>query len=158
MPIVSRNSLSLLKMPAILLNDKDEKFKIRELSKMTNIANKLNLSENTRFMACCFMWYLSSSLSSNTGKQIMNLFKYPVTLTFVQFLFVACWCFIVENFVSSRSIKKPTRQIIETIVPLSLFMIVGHIFSSISISKIPVSLVHTIKVNKNKKKSKVCVN
>lgn len=147
----------LLKMPAILLNDKDEKFKIRELPKMTAIVNKLNLSENTRFMACCFMWYLSSSLSSNTGKQIMNLFKYPVTLTFVQFLFVACWCFIVENFVSSRNIKKPTRQIIETIVPLSLFMIVGHIFSSISISKIPVSLVHTIKVNKKKKKNQKCV-
>lgn len=108
----------------------------------------VSLSENSRFLLCCLMWYISSSLSSNTGKQIMNSFKYPVTLTFVQFLFVAAWCAIMERAFKSSGIKKPTKVIIQTIVPLSLFMIVGHVFSSISISRIPVSLVHTIKVNK----------
>ncbi|KAI8052575.1 triose-phosphate transporter family-domain-containing protein [Gilbertella persicaria] len=103
-------------------------------------------SFTSSFLICCFLWYLSSSFSSNTGKQIMNVFKYPVTLTFAQFFFVACWCAIMEQLVSrSTGIKKPTRIIFQTIAPLSLFMIVGHIFSSISISRIPVSLVHTIK-------------
>lgn len=111
-----------------------------------SIHHQVSLSDNAKFMLCCFMWYFSSSLSSNTGKQIMNVFKYPVTLTWVQFLFVASWCAIMENIVKKTGIKKPTQTIIKTIVPLSLFMTVGHVFSSISISRIPVSLVHTIKV------------
>lgn len=111
--------------------------------------SNVSLSENSKFLICCLMWYISSSLSSNSGKLIMNSFRYPVTLTFVQFLFVASWCAIMENLFKSRGIKKPTKVIIRTIVPLSLFMIVGHVFSSISISRIPVSLVHTIKVMYN---------
>lgn len=108
--------------------------------------HRLSLSDNSKFLVCCFMWYLCSSLSSNTGKHIMNTFRYPVTLTFVQFLLVACWSAIVEKAFNAKNIKRPTKIIVQTIVPLSLFMIVGHIFSSISISRIPVSLVHTIKV------------
>lgn len=142
-------------MPAILLNEKDEKPRSKWLNKTSYLnRNRLTLSENGEFMACCFMWYLCSSLSSNTGKHIMNSFKYPVTLTFVQFLLVACWCLIMENIFKSTNIKKPTKQIIQTIVPLSMFMIVGHVFSSLSISKIPVSLVHTIKVKEKLKKKR----
>lgn len=110
------------------------------------LQHHVSLSENSKFLLCCFMWYVSSSLSSNTAKQIMNTFKYPVTLTFIQFLMVACWCALMERIFKSAGIKKPTKMIIQTIVPLSSFMIVGHVFSSISISRIPVSLVHTIKV------------
>ncbi|KAI8969033.1 triose-phosphate transporter family-domain-containing protein [Mycotypha africana] len=108
-------------------------------------SHSLSLSDNTKFLLCCFCWYLSSSLSSNTGKQIMNHFRYPVTLTYVQFIFVACWSAIAEKAVNMKNIRKPTKVIIQTIIPLSIFMIVGHVFSSISISRIPVSLVHTIK-------------
>lgn len=135
----------------------DDKQKIPRSSPNTIVHNLLNnnrhvsLSDNAKFILCCFMWYFSSSLSSNTGKQIMNVFKYPVTLTWIQFLFVASWCVIMEHLVKRTSIKKPTQTIIQTIVPLSLFMTVGHVFSSISISRIPVSLVHTIKVKKKKK-------
>jgi hypothetical protein len=106
-----------------------------------------SLSDNSRFLINCLLWYLSSSLSSNTGKQIMNHFKYPVTLTFAQFFFVACWCATIEFLFRTTGIKKPTKTIIQTIVPLSLFMTVGHILSSVAISRIPVSLVHTIKVS-----------
>ncbi|KAI9279085.1 triose-phosphate transporter family-domain-containing protein [Sporodiniella umbellata] len=131
-------------MPGILIDSKNQKSNTNWLSKLS-LDKKLILSENGKFAVCCFMWYLCSSLSNNTGKHIMNLFKYPVTLTFIQFLFVALWCVIMENIAKSTGIKKPTRQIIQTMIPLSLFLIVGHIFSSISISRIPVSLVHTIK-------------
>lgn len=132
-------------MPAILIDPKDQKQGSTWLSKIS-LNNKLILSENGKFTACCFMWYLCSSLSSNTGKHIMNSFKYPVTLTFIQFLLVAFWCVVMENVARSTGIRKPTRQIVQTMIPLSIFMIVGHVFSSISISRIPVSLVHTIKV------------
>lgn len=118
------------------------------------LPHHVSLSDNSKFLLCCFMWYICSSLSSNTAKQIMNTFKYPVTLTFVQFLMVSCWCAVMERVFKSSGIKKPTKTIIQTIVPLSSFMIVGHVFSSISISRIPVSLVHTIKVNIQTKKGR----
>lgn len=117
----------------------------------TALQHHLSLSDNSKFLLCCFMWYICSSLSSNTAKQIMNTFKYPVTLTFVQFIMVSCWCALMERVFKSSGIKKPTKAIIQTIVPLSSFMIVGHVFSSISISRIPVSLVHTIKVRKQER-------
>ncbi|KAI8644713.1 triose-phosphate transporter family-domain-containing protein [Parasitella parasitica] len=117
----------------------------RHTTKAFPLKHHVSLSDNSKFLLCCFMWYLSSSLSSNTAKQIMNTFKYPVTLTFVQFLMVACWCALMERIFKSSGIKTPTKAIVQTIAPLSSFMIVGHVFSSISISRIPVSLVHTIK-------------
>ncbi|GAA5845453.1 hypothetical protein JCM3766R1_006559 [Sporobolomyces carnicolor] len=47
------------------------------------------------FVALCCLWYLSSALSSNTGKSILTRFRYPVTLTFVQFAFVAWYSLVV---------------------------------------------------------------
>jgi len=124
----------------------------------TALQHHVSLSDNSKFLLCCFMWYICSSLSSNTAKQIMNTFKYPVTLTFVQFLMVSCWCAFMERVFKSSGIKKPTKTIVQTIVPLSSFMIVGHVFSSISISRIPVSLVHTIKVSAGEVKEKGAVS
>lgn len=92
------------------------------------------------------MWYLSSSLTNNTGKQILNVFKFPVTLTFVQFGLVAMWCYLVAAIFHVTTIRTPTQKIISTMTPLAAFLIVGHVFSSIAISRVPVSLVHTIKV------------
>ncbi|KAL7314797.1 hypothetical protein PS15m_006321 [Mucor circinelloides] len=102
------------------------------------------LSDNLKFILNCCMWYLSSSLTNNVGKSIMNAFQFPVTLTFVQFGLVAFWCYVIAVFKSSR-IRSPTHDILKTITPLALFLIVGHVFSSIAISRVPVSLVHTIK-------------
>jgi hypothetical protein len=142
-----QNYIDEVKSHISQLKNKDEQLLRNPFS--STRSHRLSLSENSKFLVCCFMWYLCSSLSSNTGKHIMNTFRYPVTLTFVQFLFVACWSAIVEKVANSSNIKKPTKIIVKTIVPLSLFMIVGHIFSSISISRIPVSLVHTIKVSED---------
>ena len=47
-----------------------------------------------RFVTLCALWYTSSAVSNNTGKSILNSFRYPVTLTFIQFGFVAGWCII----------------------------------------------------------------
>ncbi|KAI9312517.1 triose-phosphate transporter family-domain-containing protein, partial [Dichotomocladium elegans] len=104
-----------------------------------------SLSENLKFTLNCCMWYISSSLTNNTGKQILNVFKFPVTLTFVQFGLVAIMCFSVATVFRVTEIRPPTRQIATTMAPLACFLIVGHVFSSIAISRVPVSLVHTIK-------------
>ncbi|CAO3588694.1 unnamed protein product [Absidia cylindrospora] len=91
------------------------------------------------------MWYVASSLTNNTGKQILNVFRYPVTLTFIQFGLVALCCFTAARVFGATHIRPPTLDITRTIVPLAVFLIVGHVFSSIAISRIPVSMVHTIK-------------
>jgi hypothetical protein len=104
------------------------------------------ISDNFKFILNCCMWYISSSLTNNIGKSIMNVFQFPVTLTFIQFGLVAFWCFLFSILFNSSKIRSPTGDIINTITPLALFLIVGHVFSSIAISRIPVSMVHTIKV------------
>lgn len=87
----------------------------------------------------------------------MIAFSKPVTLTLVQFMFVCGWCLFLSWLarihpplrnalpVLRNGIKRPSREIILTTLPLTAFQIGGHILSSDAMSRIPVSLVHTIK-------------
>jgi hypothetical protein len=104
-------------------------------------------AQTIRFVLMCTIWYTTSALSSNTGKVILNRFRYPVTLTIVQFAFVSAWSFLcMSPVVRMSKLRQPTRAIINTTLPMGLFQVGGHIFSSLAISRIPVSTVHTIKV------------
>jgi len=106
-----------------------------------------NNSSTITFVLMCGLWYTTSALSSNTGKALLNQFRYPVTLTFVQFGFVALYCLLsMSPLIKFSKLRKPNRQIIQATLPMGLFQVGGHIFSSIAISRIPVSTVHTIKV------------
>lgn len=99
-----------------------------------------------RFIFLCGLWYASSALSSNTGKAILNEFRYPVTLTFVQFGFVAAYCmFFMSPIIRFSRMRRPTRAILKDTLPMGCFQVGGHIFSSMAISRIPVSTTHTIK-------------
>ncbi|CDO69638.1 hypothetical protein BN946_scf184851.g26 [Trametes cinnabarina] len=99
-----------------------------------------------RFILLCALWYMTSALSSNTGKSIMTLFRYPVTLTFVQFGFVAAYCLLfMSPLVRFSRLRAPNKAIIQNTFPMGVFQVGGHIFSSMAISRIPVSTVHTIK-------------
>ncbi|KAJ8516864.1 hypothetical protein ONZ45_g5879 [Pleurotus djamor] len=98
------------------------------------------------FVSMCALWYASSALSSNTGKSILTQFRYPVTLTFVQFGFVAVYCLLfMSPLIRFSTLRFPTRAILRSTLPMGVFQVGGHIFSSIAISRIPVSTVHTIK-------------
>ena len=44
-----------------------------------------------------------------------------------------------------NGLRYPTLEVISTALPLSVFQLLGHLLSSYATSKIPVSLVHTIK-------------
>ncbi|KAI0630573.1 TPT-domain-containing protein [Trametes polyzona] len=99
-----------------------------------------------RFVLLCALWYTTSALSSNTGKSIMTLFRYPITLTFVQFGFVAAYCLLfMSPLVRFSRLRYPNKAIIQSTLPMGVFQVGGHIFSSMAISRIPVSTVHTIK-------------
>lgn len=105
----------------------------------------------------CILWYTSSAVTNTSSKSILNAFDKPATLTLVQFAFVSSLCVISAKlasiFPSIRTkitalkypIRSPTRDVIMTTLPLSVFQIGGHLLSSTATSKIPVSLVHTIK-------------
>lgn len=104
-------------------------------------------AETTRFILLCSLWYTTSALSSNTGKAILTQFRYPVTLTFIQFGFVAFYCLLLMSpAVRFSKVRMPTKAIIKSTLPMGMFQVGGHMFSSMAISRIPVSTVHTIKV------------
>jgi solute carrier family 35 protein E1 len=96
-------------------------------------------------------------LANTSAGQILNTFPKPVTLTIIQFAFVSTWCFslswlstlfpALKHHVPAlrNGIRPPTRTLIATTLPLTGFMIGGHILTSDAMSRIPVSLVHTIK-------------
>jgi len=44
-----------------------------------------------------------------------------------------------------RVLVSLTRSVVRSVVPLALFNIIGHVFSSVAIARVPVSFVHTIK-------------
>lgn len=100
-----------------------------------------------KFCFLCAIWYSTSAMSSNTGKAILNQFRYPITLTFVQFGFVAAYCLLLSSpVIRFTRLRRPTREVLKSTSLMGVFQVGGHIFSSMAISRIPVSTVHTIKV------------
>ncbi|KAG6902586.1 hypothetical protein C0995_014593 [Termitomyces sp. Mi166 len=98
------------------------------------------------FILLCVLWYSASALASNTGKAILTQFRYPITLTFIQFGFVAIYCLLfMSPLIRFSKLRAPSRTIVQNTLPMGMFQVGGHMFSSIAISRIPVSTVHTIK-------------
>ncbi|KAJ3304516.1 suppressor of loss of ypt1 [Kappamyces sp. JEL0829] len=97
-----------------------------------------------RFFVTCVLWYASSAITNNIGKEILLEFKFPVTLTIVQFAFVSLFSALYGALVT-RTLKPMTWNIIRTTIPLSCFQILGHIFSSVALTYVTVSFSHTIK-------------
>ena len=100
---------------------------------------------------------MTSALTNTSSKSILTAYKKPVTLTVIQFAFVSLWCLVSAYLASvfpwlktavpalKHGIRSPSRDIIMTTLPLAIFSLAGHLLSATAISKIPVSLVHTIK-------------
>lgn len=121
------------------------------------IADALRAPISPTLVILCVMWYSSSALTNTSSKSILNAFDKPATLTFVQFAFVSGYCMLLawlanvfpylKRAVPSLryGIRYPSADVIRTTLPLAAFQIGGHLLSSTATSKIPVSLVHTIK-------------
>ncbi|SLM34328.1 triose-phosphate transporter [Lasallia pustulata] len=121
------------------------------------IADALKAPVSVKLVVFCLVWYTSSALTNTSSKSILNAFPKPITLTLVQFAFVSAWCvlfaYLAHLYPSLKTtipalrhgIRAPTREVINTTLPLALFQIGGHILSATATSVIPVSLVHTIK-------------
>lgn len=121
------------------------------------IAESLKAPVSWKLVVLCGVWYMTSIMTNASSKAILTALPKPVTLTIVQFLLVSFWC-ISLSWLAKRNralrelapflkngIRKPSREIIVVTLPLTAFQIGGHILNSDAMSKIPVSLVHTIK-------------
>ncbi|RDB23956.1 putative transporter C83.11 [Hypsizygus marmoreus] len=118
----------------------------RPLSPKPSLTTATPSSSTLVFVLLCTLWYSTSALSSNTGKAILTQFRYPITLTFIQFGFVGFYCLLsMSPMIRFTKLRMPTKPIIQSTLPMGMFQVVGHMFSSIAISRIPVSTVHTIK-------------
>ncbi|KAI1322697.1 TPT-domain-containing protein [Xylariaceae sp. FL0255] len=121
------------------------------------IADALKAPVSPMLIALCIMWYMSSALTNTSSKSILNAFDKPATLTMIQFFLVAFYCltssWLASVFPKLRTtipalknpIRAPSRDVINTTLPLAAFQIGGHLLSSTATSKIPVSMVHTVK-------------
>ncbi|TDZ40335.1 putative transporter [Colletotrichum trifolii] len=121
------------------------------------IADALRAPVSPKLIALCVLWYASSALTNTSSKSILTAFDKPATLTLVQFAFVASYCLLFAWLANlfpnlktavpalKHGIRYPSRDVITTTMPLAAFQIFGHLLSSTATSKIPVSLVHTIK-------------
>ncbi|KAK3320964.1 triose-phosphate transporter family-domain-containing protein [Cercophora scortea] len=121
------------------------------------IADALRAPVSYSLVILCMMWYWSSALTNTSSKSILTAFDKPATLTLVQFAFVSSYCMLFSWLASTfprlrtaipalkNPLRAPSRDVIMTTMPLAVFQIAGHLLSSTATSKIPVSLVHTIK-------------
>lgn len=121
------------------------------------IADALKAPLSPTLVMLCGAWYMTSIFSNTSSKAILTALPKPVTLTLVQFAFVSSWCLFLAALarrfprlkqtlpVLKYGIRPPNKQLIMTTLPLALFQIGGHILTSDATSRIPVSLVHTIK-------------
>ncbi|EGN96687.1 hypothetical protein SERLA73DRAFT_140389 [Serpula lacrymans var. lacrymans S7.3] len=111
-----------------------------------NKATNGSTNSTFRFALLCAFWYTTSALSSNTGKTILTQFRYPITLTIIQFGFVAFFCLLLMSpALGFSKLRPPTKAIVWSTLPMGMFQVGGHVSSSMAISRIPVSTVHTIK-------------
>jgi solute carrier family 35 protein E1 len=121
------------------------------------ITDALRAPVSYKLIALCVMWYWSSALTNTSSKSILTAFDKPATLTLVQFAFVSSYCILFSWLASTfpqlrtavpalkHPLRYPSRDVIVTTLPLAAFQIFGHLLSSNATSKIPVSMVHTIK-------------
>ncbi|KAI1110160.1 triose-phosphate transporter [Nemania sp. NC0429] len=121
------------------------------------IADALKAPVSAKLVTLCIMWYMSSALTNTSSKSILNAFNKPATLTMIQFFLVAFYCitfsWLASAFPKLRSsipalkhpIRYPSRDVISSTLPLAVFQVGGHLFSSTATAKIPVSMVHTVK-------------
>lgn len=121
------------------------------------LAEALKAPISYKLIILCITWYMTSALTNTSSKQILNAFPQPVTLTIAQFASVSGWCLLLTwlstTFPALRraipalrnGLRYPSWDVLATALPLSIFQLLGHLLSSYATSKIPVSLVHTIK-------------
>jgi solute carrier family 35 protein E1 len=164
-----------LYIDSLSFNSHHSSYKMSNLQSIQNFVFSALELFNLKLISLCFIWYLTSVISSSTTKQILKDFKYPVSLTEIQFIINAFLCLFLifsikltkkffnlnihkkfpdgtfppllidSNYSIIKNFLLPSYLILKTTIPMGIFQFLGQIASHNSTSIIPVSLVHTIK-------------
>ncbi|XP_078042625.1 solute carrier family 35 member E1 homolog [Augochlora pura] len=109
--------------------------------------DRRNSREVVTTLFLCLIWYVISSTSNVVGKMLLSEFPYPLTVTMVQLTSITVYSGPFFNMwgVRKYSTEIPWGYYLRLIVPLALGKFVANVFSHVSIWKVPVSYVHTVK-------------
>lgn len=99
---------------------------------------------NVAIFAAIAGWYLASSLSNNTNKQILNVFPRPMVLSVVQLGCIALYSSLYLLYHGKMQVIT-VRQLMWFVLPLSMSNFCSHVFTYTSLKEVPVSFVHTVK-------------
>jgi len=122
----------------------------------------INVFELFEIALLVIIWYISSAISNNLNKTILDervsVLPFPLTLTFFQFGFISLSCLIIFKLATSSSSSSSSHSLLSTrmqqldsktfmtvLVPLCLSQVTAHLLTQISVQEVPVSFVHTVK-------------
>src|SRR6185369_1688886 len=83
-----------------------------QLSMFMSSITTLHSLKTIKFIFLCVLWYASSAVTNNIGKSLLNVFPYPVTLTWIQFGFVSFYCHVLGQLGFTR-IRRLTVNILK---------------------------------------------
>ena len=100
--------------------------------------------EIIKTLALCAVWYAISSTNNVVGKMLLNEFPYPISVTMVQLISIACYSGPVLKLLRVREQTDISWGYYKSIVvPLALGKFLSSLFSHVSLWKVPVSYTHT---------------
>lgn len=104
---------------------------------------KSELARKIEVLLLMGLWYLFNIFFNIYNKQVLKVYRFPVTVTTCQFgvgtiLVLLMWTF---NFYR----PKVSRTQLAAILPLALVHTLGNLFTNMSLGKVAVSFTHTIK-------------
>ncbi|KAK8798788.1 hypothetical protein WA158_007872 [Blastocystis sp. Blastoise] len=111
--------------------------------------SKLSFKKIFTVVYAIFLWYFFSLCSTILNKTLVSKDIFPITLTFTHVSISTICDLVIINGIKHKEYKATTHlttsQLIQSILPLSLAMVLTQLFTYISYSLVPVSLTHTVK-------------
>lgn len=108
--------------------------------------SKLLGRQAIKIVCLCIAWYSFSSANNVLGKQIFNVFPYPMTVCMVQLLAINAFLGPALAILNIQPAPYMTRKFyVRRMTPLALGKLFATLSAHVSILKVPVSYAHTVK-------------
>jgi solute carrier family 35 protein E1 len=102
------------------------------------------IRENLFLVGLLTTWYGSNIFYNIYNKQVLSVFPYASTCTFVHLL-TACVLMAFMWLLRLKKLPQINKQVVEQVLPVSALHLVGFVATNMSLGAVNVSLTHTIK-------------